>query len=536
MTRTRLASLVGLFASLSACSSGASSDSASSSGDFYPNTPGATGGAGGAGQSYDAGASMDSAAGSYTGGSAGAGEAADAGSADRPPEGADAGPEAGPDAGPTCDDLDKTQPEVLYLSADDSNSMASPAIARRLIRTGGYIPASIIRTYEFLNYYNVPFEPADPGTLRIVAQMGAGAADTDRELMIGVQSQAPSTPRRPMTITFVLDTSGSMGGTPIDYERAVVKAVASSMRAGDIVSAVTWSDTNAVVLSGHEVSGPNDSHVVQLADSLQANGSTNLQAGLQTGYQLAQAHFGSGRINRVILVSDGQANVGVTDENLIGAKADDENKEGIYMVGVGVGDGVNDTLMNVVTDAGNGAYVYIDSESEAQVMFGSRFDETIDVAARAVQVKLTMPWYFQMYKFHGEQYSGDPKKVKPQHLAPGDAMVFDQVLRACAAEQIVDTDPVELTATWKDPFDYSDKSVTVSSTLGDLLGGSDKELKRTRAIVAYAETLKATADYGSQSAATVDAAIQVVNAADDGSGDWAITEIKSLLAAYRSRF
>ena len=114
-----------------------------------------------------------------SGGSAGAGgasngEASDAG--DRPPEGYDAGPDAEPDAGPSCDDLDPSQPEILYLSADDSNSMASPAMARRLIQTGGYVPAGIIRTYEFLNYYNVPFEDADPGTLRIVPQMRPGAA------------------------------------------------------------------------------------------------------------------------------------------------------------------------------------------------------------------------------------------------------------------------------------------------------------------------------------------------------------------------
>ncbi|MFW5740788.1 MAG: vWA domain-containing protein, partial [Myxococcota bacterium] len=345
----------------------------------------------------------------------------------------------------------------------------------------------------------------------------------------------PAEPRRPMTLTFVLDTSGSMGGSPIQLEAATVRAVAASLRVGDVVNAVTWSTSNAVVLSGHEVVGPNDPAILDLADGISANGGTDLHGGLVAGYELAEQHYGSDRINRMMLISDGGANVGITDENLIGEKADDENKEGIYMVGVGVGTGLNDTLMNVVTDAGNGAYVYIDSEDEATKMFGGRFAETMDVAARAVQVKVTLPWYFQMYKFHGEQYSGDPKKVKPQHLAPGDSMVFHQVLRACDATEIQDTDPMEFTATWIDPFDYSEKSTTVSTTIDALLAGQIEALERGRAIVAYAEALKlvpqqSTAERGE----TIDAALAAVAQADPEGTDPELSEIRVLLTGYRA--
>lgn len=530
-----------------ACSSSDSDESgAGDMMDGYPSGTGASSGSGGgtAGSTGVDGGSYTGGTGGYAGsGGTGGGTAGTAGAGgpdqgtdpeNRPPEGADAGPE--PDAGLSCSDLDPSTPEVLYLSTDDSNSMASPAIARRIIQSqAGVVPAGIVRTYEFLNYYNVLFDPPEPGDLRIVPQMVGGETEADMELQIGVQAEAPASPRRPMTLTFVLDTSGSMSGSPIALEAATVRAVAASLRAGDVVNAVTWSTQNAVVLSGHQVSGPNDPAIMNMADNIMAGGGTDLHGGLVAGYDLAEQHYGTDRINRMMLISDGGANVGVTDENLIGEKADDENKEGIYLVGVGVGDGVNDTLMNVVTDAGNGAYVYVDSEDEATKMFGGRFAETMDVAARAVQVKVTLPWYFQMYKFHGEQYSGDPKKVKPQHLAPGDSMVFHQILRACDASEINGEDPMEFAATWVDPFDYSEKTTSVTTTIDSLLAGEIEALKRGRAIVAYAEALKLVPTQSlTERAETIDAALAVVAEADPDGNDPELLEIKQLLTSYRA--
>lgn len=443
--------------------------------------------------------------------------------------------DAASDAASACTRLDPSAPTTLYLSADDSNSMASPAIARRIIRDRqGVVPIGILRTYEFLNYYNVPYEPAETNNLRLVPQMRPGAAPTDMELQIGVQSETPASPRRPMTITLALDTSGSMQGSPIDLEREAVKAIAGNLRDGDIISVVTWNDTNSVLLRGYHAVGPNDPAVIQVADGLNAGGTTNLHMGLMTAYGLADANYGAERMNRVVLISDGQANTGITDETYIGQKADDQNKEGIYLVGVGVGDGVNDTLMDVVTDAGSGAYVYLDSAAEAHKMFGNRFDEVMEVAARAVQVKVTLPWYFQMYLFHGEQYSTDPRKVKPQNLSPGDSMVFNEILRACDTSRIDLSDVIEITASWTEPLTYRGRTVTTSATLAQLLQGSDAQLRRGRAIVAYAETLKVVgSDTSAQNAKTIDHALAVVQQANPDHSDPDLEEIAFLLSNYK---
>ncbi|HEU4412151.1 MAG TPA: hypothetical protein VFS43_43315, partial [Polyangiaceae bacterium] len=122
--------------------------------------------------------------------------------AERPPVNGTDG--STPTEAPACASLDSTKPLELFLSADDSNSMASPVIARRMIRQQrGVPPSHVLRTYEFLNYYNVNYGNVAPGTLGVDAQLRVNAAG-EYELQIGVQAP-PREVRRPMTLTFVLD-------------------------------------------------------------------------------------------------------------------------------------------------------------------------------------------------------------------------------------------------------------------------------------------------------------------------------------------
>jgi len=191
----------------------------------------------------------------------------------------------------------------------------------------------------------------------------------------------------------------------------------------------------------------------------------------------------------VVLISDGQANVGITEESIIGDNAEGEDDLGIYLVGVGVGTGLNDTLMDAVTDAGRGAYIFLDSEAEAQRMFVDRFNESILVAAREVRIELTLPGYFQMQKFFGEEYSPDPTKVRPQHLSPDDSIILYQILRPCSPSAPRATDPYRVRVTWRDPITGQEKEAVQQTTLG-ALGIDDGNLGKAAAIVAFAEALK----------------------------------------------
>jgi Ca-activated chloride channel family protein len=435
-----------------------------------------------------------------------------------------AGGAGGADA---CAGLDQSKPLTLYLSADDSNSMGSPVYAREMLKLGR-APYAGVRTYEFLNYYRIAYAAPQKPNLAILPELAEGSQKGDLDLSIGIRSYDAIHPRRPMTITFVLDTSGSMGGYGIARERAAVKAIASQLAEGDVVSMVLWNTDQAVVLSGHAATGPNDPTVVAAADALNADGSTDLSNGLKTGYSLAQKHYGAQRLNRVILVSDGGANVGVTDGDLIGASSKDADKEGIYLVGVGTGpaENYNDGLMDIVTDKGRGAYVYLDGPAEAARVLGERFDEVMEVAARGVQVELVVPWYLQMVKFSGEEYSQNPEEVEPQHLAPSDAMVFDQVLRACDPALVNPEDTVKVTARWQEPMTREKMETSVEVKVGDLLAGPTGHLRKAKAIVAYAEALKT----GEQ--ATLHAAHDLVVAANEGGTDPELTEIAGLVALH----
>ncbi|MBK8255473.1 MAG: VWA domain-containing protein [Polyangiaceae bacterium] len=443
------------------------------------------------------------------------------------PVGVDAGADAMDDASMVnCEGLDQSKPVVLYLSPDDSNSMGSPVHARERLNVGK-APQSI-RTYEFLNYYHIQYPAPLPGKLALFAESEPAQTMGEYNLQLAVRSFDATKPRRPITVTFVLDTSGSMAGPGMEREVAAVKAIAKSLASGDIVNVVTWNTDNQVLLSGHPVTGPNDVKLLQVANGLTASGGTDLHGGLVAGYQLAQAHYGEGRLNRLVLISDGGANVGVVDEDLIALHSEDADKEGIYLVGVGTGPEApyNDMLMDVVTDKGRGAYVYLDTPAEADKMFVDRFDETMEVAARGVQIELTMPWYFSISKFSGEEFSTDPTEIEPQHLAPSDAVVLNQVLKACDPAVVNNADPIKLRVTWQTPITYENKETLMETTLGDLLAAAKPTLPKGHAIVAYAEALK------SQNPQELKDALAKIQAANMAGTDPELNEIATLIAKH----
>jgi Ca-activated chloride channel family protein len=441
------------------------------------------------------------------------------------------------DDDPSCSGFDRGKAATLYESADDSSSMASPVIARSLIRRGLSVPPSIVRPYEFLNYYDFSFEPAAPGQVRIVPQLSSCPTDGKLSLQVALQSEERNPEDRPpLNLTLVLDTSGSMSGQPIVNLRAAVSAMASALRPGDVVSVVTWNTVQLDILVGHEITQANDPVLIAAGQNVEPDGGTDLHSGLIRGYQLALAQRAPGRINRVVIISDGQANVGETDERVIGQHADDEEgEEGIYLAGIGVGDGVNDTLMDAVTDAGRGAYVFLDTPEEAQKMLGERFLEVIDVAARAVRLEVTLPWYLGVKKFYGEQISTSAAKVTPQHLAPNSTMVFLQVLEACSAAEIHGDDRIRLRATWELPFSRQSQEALIDTTLNDL-AGDDRLLEKGAAIAGYAEALiESSNTTGDERSAILKRALDDVKHAANAHSDPDLLEIKGLLEQYSQR-
>ena len=463
----------------------------------------------------------------------GADDADDAGDAD------DAAPETGDDGQdtepePACNDADDV---TLFLSPDDSNSMSSPVQAREgLLSEWGSISGVAIRPWEFLNYYRFAYPPAEPGTVAVHAAMMIEPTDAGDEyvLQIGVASEAMTNDERPpMSLTFVLDTSGSMAGHSLDMMKASCRQIAAHLREGDVVSMVTWNTENNVVLSSLAVSGPNDTELLAAIDALEANGATDLHGGLVAGYQLAAASHRDGVVSRVLLVSDGGANVGITDEEIIAEHAGDQGSDGIYLVGVGVGDSAsyNDLLMDRVTDVGKGASVFVPSAEEAELVFGERFVSTMAIAARDVQVRLELPPGFEIVRFSGEEFSTDPAEIEPQHLAPDDAMVFHQRLQTCAPEAIADDTPITISVRYQDAITFEPREVALESSFAELLAADRSLLLEGAAVFEYATALQATREEADATAAIAQARAALERASAVQPDDPDLAEIADVLAA-----
>jgi Ca-activated chloride channel homolog len=250
-----------------------------------------------------------------------------------------------------------------------------------------------------------------------------------------------------------------------------------------------------------------------------------------SGYALAERTRTPGSINRLVLVSDGGANVGVTDKDLIGSKAGSADEDGIYLTGVGVGTGASyrDALMDTVTDVGKGAAVFVDSAEEATKVFEERFVNTFDVAARNVQLRLDLPPGFEIVSTTLEAVSSDPADIDPQHLAPNDAMVFFQHLRTCAPEVIDAHTELSVTVAWQHPVTFEERDLTQAWSFHGLLEEPELHLRKGAAIAAYVDALQASKDHlaAEESRLAAYAALDAADALHPADED--LAEIRSVL-------
>jgi len=399
-------------------------------------------------------------------------------------------------AEPEEEDCEDETPVTLYMSPDDSNSMSSPVQVRGAVEASPQHLRSVpVRTFEFMNYYRWDYEPADDiGDLALHAAMVPDPDGTEGQyaLQFALSSAELSAQERPpLNLALSLDTSGSMSGTSISLLRTSALQIASQLREGDTVSVVFWDTSNNVLLQGHAVTGPSDPVLVDLLSGIDADGGTDLNGGLVAGYDLAAESAAAGITSRVVLISDGGANAGVTEEELIARMAGDGDEEGIYLVGVGVGSAAtyNDRLMDIVTDQGKGAAVFLDEADEVERVFGTDFVNTFEVAARNVKVQVDMPPGFEIVRTTAEKVSADPEAVQDQHLAPNDAMVFHQDILTCAPEDIDGDSEITITATWQHPTTFEGRTLSRTYRFDELFAADTGELWKGRAVSLSAEAL-----------------------------------------------
>ncbi len=378
-----------------------------------------------------------------------------------------------------------------YLSADDSNSAASPVIARRMILQRRFVEPARVRTYEFLNYYSFDYPAAEKEPISIIAQMRALSEPGKYSLQIALRSRDRElSDLSPFHLTFLLDTSGSMVGSSLALAKSLISGICDRLRQGDMISLIACNRSAEVLLEAQRVDRGSLELLEKTLAGIRADDVTDLEKGIVKAYEVASRNYDYRYLNRVVIVSDGAANIGQTAAELIGEHAEDSDRQGIYLAGIGVGEGFDDQLMNTVTDKGRGAYLYVDGEEEiGRILDPRSFVAAFDLAVKDVRLKVVMPPGWSIEEFHGEQMSAVAADVVPQYLSPNDQMIYHLVVAAEDATEEAGEQVFEFEAEFTPIGGRPERLATKVSVAEMLARGT--QIRKGDAVVAYAEMLKA---------------------------------------------
>ncbi|KUL25940.1 hypothetical protein ADL12_33850 [Streptomyces regalis] len=281
-------------------------------------------------------------------------------------------------------------PDYLSTFALDVDT-ASYGYARRTLAEGRLPDPSTVRPEEFVNSFRQDYDRPDGNGFTVTVD----GARTDREdwslVRVGLATRPAedSGERPPAALTFVIDISGSMGEPGrLDLAKDSLGVMTNRLRDDDSVAIVTFSDEAETVLPMTRLDGNRD-EIHDAVDSLEPTDSTNLGAGMETGYETAEEGLREGATNRVVLVSDALANTGDTDADTILERIASERREhGITLFGVGVGSDYGDALMERLADKGDGHTVYVSDEDDARKVFCDDLPRNIDLTARDAKAQI----------------------------------------------------------------------------------------------------------------------------------------------------
>lgn len=246
---------------------------------------------------------------------------------------------------------------------------ASYTIARSYLEEGHLPPPEAVRVEEFVNYFRPDYPAPDEAIQVFVDGARSRFGEDNKHLVrIGVAAREIGLDERsPVALTFVIDVSGSMNKqNRLGLAKRSLERLVDQLTSQDEVGIVVYGSNARVILE------PTSSKraILRAIDRLEPEGATNAEAGLSLGYELASDNFQGRKNNRVILISDGVANIGKTAHDSILRRIEREANNAITLTAIGVGMGnYNDILMEQLADNGDGNYFYIDSDSEARQLF-----------------------------------------------------------------------------------------------------------------------------------------------------------------------
>ena len=282
---------------------------------------------------------------------------------------------------------------------------ASYTLAQDYIQRGELPPADAVRPEEFINAFDQGYNPPSKAGFSIYAD-GAPSPFARRGsylVRVGVQGYRVSDrQRKPSHLTFVIDVSGSMSiEGRLELVKSSLRLLVDRLNESDTVGIVVYGSTSRIALE--TTPGSEHATILRVINNLHPEGSTNVEAGLRLGYQLAAESSAGGDNNRVILCSDGVANTGNTSADALVDMVHGYVQDGISLVSVGVGMGnYNDALMERLADGSNGSYHYINTIEEGRRLFVEDLTSTLQVIAYNAKVQVDFnPDLVKQYRLIG---------------------------------------------------------------------------------------------------------------------------------------
>ena len=282
---------------------------------------------------------------------------------------------------------------------------ASYAQLRRMILSGEIPPADAVRIEEMVNYFRYDYAyPAAGEPFGVTMELARCPWNPETLLLqIGLQAEEIAEENRaPHNLVFLMDVSGSMFGSDrLDLVKRAFQLLLEELKPTDTVSLVTYASRDEVVLEG--VPAADKTRIMEAISSLEAGGSTNSAAGIQTAYALAEKYAVQGSVNRILMATDGDFNVGMTSEGELARLVSEKKKAGIRLTMLGVGYGnYKDNKLEALADYGDGNYYYLDTVFEARRALVTEAGGTLREVAKDVKLQLDFnPARVQAYRLIG---------------------------------------------------------------------------------------------------------------------------------------
>ncbi|MEO6874899.1 MAG: von Willebrand factor type A domain-containing protein [Opitutaceae bacterium] len=276
---------------------------------------------------------------------------------------------------------------------------ASYANVRRFLNAGQLPPPDAVRIEELVNYFPYHYAPPPADKPNKDAQLDPFAASMEvadapwapghRLVRIGLKGREVSLAERaPANLVFLLDVSGSMNEpNKLPLVKESLRLLISKLRPDDRVAIVVYAGASGLALPSTPVA--KSAEIIGALEALTPGGSTNGAMGIQLAYDIAKANFVTGGLNRVILCTDGDFNVGVTGEGDLTRLIEEKAKSGVFLtvLGFGMGD-YKDSMLEKLADKGNGNYGYIDSRREAEKLLVEQVNGTLLTIAKDVKLQV----------------------------------------------------------------------------------------------------------------------------------------------------